>query len=114
MDLNQFWNYGVIYDRANEFNPAISMPYEPGSVVKILTMAAALDSGIATPGTTYLDTGSILVGGATIQNWDQEPWGVQDMTGCLQHSLNVCMATLSRKWARTLFIVTWIILVWVI
>lgn len=95
MDLNQFWNYGTIYDNASEFNPAISMPYEPGSVVKILTMAAALDTGTVTPATTYLDTGSILVGGATIQNWDQEPWGVQDMIGCLQHSLNVCMATLS-------------------
>jgi len=97
MDLNQFWNYGSIYNRANEFNPAVSMPYEPGSVIKILTMAAALDSGAVIPGTTYLDTGSILVGGATIQNWNQEPWGVQDMTGCLQHSLNVCMATLSTQ-----------------
>jgi len=97
MDLNQFWNYGTIYNNASEFNPAISMPYEPGSVVKILTMAAALDTGTVTPATTYLDTGSILVGGANIQNWDQEPWGVQDMVGCLQHSLNVCMATLSTQ-----------------
>jgi cell division protein FtsI/penicillin-binding protein 2 len=97
MDLNQFWNYGTIYDNASEFNLAISKPYEPGSVTKILTMAAALDSGTVTPGTTYLDTGAILVGGATIQNWNQEPWGLQDMTGCLQHSLNVCMATLSTK-----------------
>jgi len=97
MDLNEFWNYATIYDNATEFNPAISMPYEPGSVTKILTMAAALDSGSVTPGTTYLDTGSILVGGAIIQNWNQEPWGVQDMTGCLQHSLNVCMATLSNQ-----------------
>ncbi len=97
MDLNQFWNYGTIYTNASEFNPAISMPYEPGSVIKILTMAAALDSGATTPGTTYLDTGSILVGGWTIQNWDQEPWGLQDMTGCLQHSLNVCMAMLSTE-----------------
>lgn len=95
MDLNQFWNYGAIYNNASEFNPAISMPYEPGSVMKVLTMAAALDSGTATPGRTYIDTGSILVGGATIQNWDQQPWGLQDMTGCLQHSLNVCMAMLS-------------------
>jgi len=63
MDLNQFWNYGTIYNNASEFNPAISMPYEPGSVTKILTMAAALDSGTVTPGTTYLDTGAILVGG---------------------------------------------------
>ncbi len=97
MDLNQFWNYGVIFDQASEFNPAISKPYEPGSVTKILTMAAALDSGTVTPATSYLDTGSILVGGATIKNWNQEPWGLQDMTGCLQHSLNVCMATLSSQ-----------------
>lgn len=97
MDLNEFWNYGVIYDNASEFNPAVSMPYEPGSVIKILTMAAALDTGTVSPNTTYLDTGSILVGGATIQNWNQEPWGVQDMTGCLQHSLNVCMATISTQ-----------------
>ena len=97
MDLNQFWEYGTVYDNASDYNRAISMPYEPGSVVKILTMAAALDSGTVTPGTTYLDTGSILVGGAMIQNWDQAPWGVQDMTGCLQHSLNICMATLSTS-----------------
>ena len=103
MDLNQFWNYGTIYNTASEFNTAISTPYEPGSVVKILTMAAALDSGSVVPGTTYLDTGSILVGGATIQNWDQSPWGLQDMTGCLQHSLNVCMAMLSTNMGATNF-----------
>jgi cell division protein FtsI/penicillin-binding protein 2 len=103
MDLNQFWNYGTIYNNASEFNPAISMPYEPGSVTKILTMAAALDSGTVTPSTTYLDTGSVLVGGATIQNWNQEPWGVQDMTGCLQHSLNVCMATISTQMGAEIF-----------
>jgi cell division protein FtsI/penicillin-binding protein 2 len=103
MDLNQFWNYGTVYHNATEFNRAISMPYEPGSVDKILTMAAALDSGTVTPGTTYLDTGSILVGGAIIQNWNQEPWGMQDMTGCLQHSLNVCMATISTKMGAETF-----------
>ena len=103
MDLNQFWNYGMIYTNASEFNRAISYPYEPGSVFKILTMAAALDSGTVTPNTTYLDTGSILVGGATIQNWDLEPWGLQDMTGCLQHSLNVCLAMVSTKMGASTF-----------
>jgi cell division protein FtsI/penicillin-binding protein 2 len=97
MDLNQFWNYGVIYQNASEFNPAISMPYEPGSVTKILTMAAALDSGAVFPGTQFLDTGEILVGGATIRNWNNEAWGMQDMTGCLQHSLNVCLAWVSTQ-----------------
>jgi cell division protein FtsI/penicillin-binding protein 2 len=97
MNLNEFWNYGAIYDNASEFNPAISKPYEPGSVSKILTMAAALNNGTVTPGTQYLDTGSILVGGATIENWDDEAWGQQDMTGCLQHSLNVCLAWVATE-----------------
>lgn len=97
MDLNKFWNYETIYSNAAQFNPAISMPYEPGSVLKIFTMAAALDSGAVTPGTTYLDTGSILIGGVTIHNWDRQPWGVQNMLGCLQHSLNVCMVTIALQ-----------------
>lgn len=97
MNLNEFWNYDSIYNNATEFNPVISKTYEPGSVVKILTMAAALDSNTVTPSTTYLDTGSVLIGGVTIQNWDRNPWGIQDMVGCLQHSLNVCMVTLSTQ-----------------
>ena len=97
MDLNQFWNYGAIFQNASEFNRAISMPYEPGSVFKIFTMAAALESGAVVPSTPFLDTGQILVGGATIRNWNGEAWGVQDMTGCLQHSLNVCLAWVSKE-----------------
>ncbi len=97
MDLNKFWDYGVVYENASDFNPAISKPYEPGSVIKILTMAAALDSQTAVRSTRYLDTGAILVGGVEIRNWDNNAWGDQDMTGCLQHSLNVCMAWLSTQ-----------------
>ena len=97
MDLNQFWNYPYIYDQSYKFNPAISMQYEPGSVFKILTMAAGLDTGTVTPGTYFNDTGAIEVGGALIQNWDRRPWGTQDMIGCLQHSLNVCHAWISTS-----------------
>ncbi|MFZ5822611.1 MAG: peptidoglycan D,D-transpeptidase FtsI family protein [Chloroflexota bacterium] len=97
MDLNAFWDYGSIYNTASEFNRAVAMPYEPGSVIKVLTMAAALDSGLVTPETTYLDTGSIQVGGSTIKNWNEEAWGLQNMVGCLQHSLNVCMAWLATQ-----------------
>jgi cell division protein FtsI/penicillin-binding protein 2 len=103
MDLNQFWNYDTIYDKDNQFNPAISTPYEPGSVTKILTMAAALDTNTVTPNTTYLDTGSILIGGVTIQNWDRQPWGMQSMVGCLQHSLNVCMVTITDRMGAGVF-----------
>ncbi len=103
MNLNEFWNYGTVYNTASDFNQAISTPYEPGSVMKILTMAAALDSGIVGANTPFLDTGSIMVGGATIQNWNREAWGPQDMVGCLQHSLNVCMAYLSTTMGAETF-----------
>ncbi len=103
MDPAQFWNYGSIYDNASEFDRAVSMPYEPGSVLKILTMAGALDSGTVTPKTPFLDTGAIMVGGATIRNWDDAAWGPQDMTGCLQHSLNVCLAWISTKMGAQTF-----------
>jgi cell division protein FtsI/penicillin-binding protein 2 len=96
MDPNQFWNYGAVYNNASEFDRAVGMPYEPGSVIKVLTMAAALDSGAVNPSTPFLDTGAILIGGATIRNWDNQAWGQQDMVGCLQHSLNVCLAWVSE------------------
>lgn len=103
MDLNQFWNYNVVYPNATDFNPVISKTYEPGSVLKVLTMAAALDSNTVTPNTTYLDTGAILIGGVTIQNWDRNPWGIQNMVGCLQHSLNVCMVTIASQMGANTF-----------
>ncbi|HEX8991257.1 MAG TPA: penicillin-binding protein 2 [Anaerolineales bacterium] len=97
MDPSQFWNYSKTYHNASEFDRAISMPYEPGSVLKVLTMAAALDTGTVRPNTPFLDTGAIMVGGATIRNWDDAAWGQQDMIGCLQHSLNVCLAWVSTQ-----------------
>ncbi len=103
LNLNEFWNYDKYYRQAYQFNPAIAMQYEPGSVFKVLTMAAALDSGLVTPSTTFYDTGLIVVGGVPIQNWNRRPWGEQTMQGCLQYSLNVCMAWLSTSMGKETF-----------
>lgn len=97
MDLNNYSNYFSLYDNGSQYNRSIGTAYEPGSVMKILTMAAAIDAGTVTPQTTYVDTGAIQVGGITIRNWNRDAWGQQDMTGCLQHSLNVCMAWISTQ-----------------
>lgn len=103
LNLNEFWKYGEFFEESYEFNPAISMQYEPGSVFKILTMAAGLDTGTVVPSTIYTDTGGIVVGDVLIQNWDRRPWGPQDMIGCLQHSLNVCHAWISSTLGRDVF-----------
>jgi len=69
-------------------NPVVSDLYEPGSVMKTITAAAAIDKGVVTPGTSYYDSGSIDVYGVTIKNWDDQVYGYQTMTGVLQHSIN--------------------------
>jgi cell division protein FtsI/penicillin-binding protein 2 len=97
LDLNEFWQYDEIFTDSTPFNRAISKTYEPGSVFKVLTMASALDSGAVKPDTSFLDTGSIEVGGNIIHNWDRGAWGPQTMLGCMQHSLNVCLAWVATE-----------------
>jgi len=97
MNLNEYWKSSELYPQGSMFNRAIGMTYEPGSVFKVLTMAAALDAGVVKPDTTFLDTGYIEVGGVGIYNWDRSAWGTQDMIGCLQHSLNVCLSWVATQ-----------------
>ena len=69
-------------------NRAVTDLYEPGSVMKVVTMATAVDLGLVTPNTTYEDTGVAYVAGATIRNWDFSTNGTTTMTQLLQKSLN--------------------------
>lgn len=103
MDLNKYWDYGKVFPGATTFDKAVSQTYEPGSVFKVLTMAAGLDSGAVKPGTEFLDTGTFEIGGVYIHNWNSGAWGPQNMTGCLQHSLNVCLAWIASKTGPTRF-----------
>ncbi|HZU86857.1 MAG TPA: penicillin-binding protein 2, partial [Anaerolineaceae bacterium] len=103
MDLNRYWEVNKVFPVPQFFNRAIGQPLEPGSVFKILTMASALDSGAVTPATTYVDTGIEYVGGIPIFNWDGGAYGEQDMTGCLQHSLNTCLSHIAKEIGATRF-----------
>ena len=76
------------------FHPIVSKQFEPGSVMKLITMAAALDSGAATPESTYYDSGELFVGGHRTVNWTRLAHGNVDMTTLLAQSLNVGAATL--------------------
>jgi len=97
MDLNEYWKYDQIYTNSTPFNRAVSQAYEPGSVYKVLTMAAGLDSGAVSVDTTFVDTGVFEIGGAFIYNWNSGAWGPQTMQGCMQHSLNVCLAWIASQ-----------------
>lgn len=103
MNLNRFWEYGSILNSSVPFNRAVSKVYEPGSVFKVLTMAAALDSKTVTPDTVFVDTGRIEIGGIFINNWNWGAWGPQTMLGCMQHSLNVCLTWVAKQMGSEIF-----------
>jgi cell division protein FtsI/penicillin-binding protein 2 len=103
LDPNKYWEINKLFDNAAYFNRAVSTTYEPGSVFKVLTMASALDSGVVTPETPFLDTGEFEIGGAVIRNWDGNAWGEQNMIGCMQHSLNVCLSWVAKQMGPKIF-----------
>jgi cell division protein FtsI/penicillin-binding protein 2 len=84
-------------------NSAVSAQYEPGSVFKIITAAAALDSGVVTPTQKLTDSGSIAVGQRVILNSDRAGHGQVDMTEALARSLNVITAQWSQLMGQRQF-----------
>ncbi|MBX7112424.1 MAG: penicillin-binding protein 2 [Dehalococcoidia bacterium] len=76
-------------------NRAITDLYEPGSVIKTLTTATAIDLGRVTPESTYVDTGEVRIGDATIKNWDFSANGPTTVRQYLQKSLNTGSVWLS-------------------
>jgi cell division protein FtsI/penicillin-binding protein 2 len=77
-------------------NRAITDLYEPGSVFKTITMAAALDAGLVSPDSVYVDEGVAHISGWTIVNWDYAAHGTQTATQILVKSLNTGAVWLSE------------------
>ncbi|MEX2143620.1 MAG: penicillin-binding protein 2 [Anaerolineales bacterium] len=97
LDLNDYQDYVNIFTDSKPFNRAVGEIYEPGSIFKVVTMAAAIDLGLVTPDTIIIDRGVFNFGGISIRNWNGQAWGEQTMLGCLQHSLNVCLAEIGSR-----------------
>lgn len=98
---------------ANQFNtadpahfrdPVVSDLYEPGSVMKVVTLAGALDQGKITPETTIQDPGYVVVGGTTLHDWDLQAHGTVTMTRVLEDSLNVGAVRAEQTEGQTAFL----------
>src|SRR2546429_3970750 len=83
---------------ANEFNPTdpalfkdniVGSVYEPGSVMKVVTLSGAMNAGAIAPDTVINDPGVLSVGGYRIYDWDRRNHGNVDYTYVLAHSLNL-------------------------
>ncbi len=92
-DPNNYSTYSI----GRFLNPANAAIYEPGSVFKVLTMAAALDAYKVKSDTRYYDTGELVLNGKTIKNWDLKAHGSITMTEVIERSINTGVAFAERQ-----------------
>ncbi|KRM56604.1 penicillin-binding transpeptidase domain-containing protein [Lacticaseibacillus sharpeae] len=69
--------------------------YEPGSVMKIMTLAAAINSGNYHPN-EYYKSGQIKVDGATLSDWNKAGWGMIPLSQAFTRSSNVGMVKIEQ------------------
>ena len=80
-------------------NRCISDGYEPGSTFKVLTMAAALDSGSITLDTNFHCSGAEQIPGRSqlLHCWRSAGHGAQKTANALQNSCNLAFAHIALK-----------------
>jgi len=76
---------------------AISWSFEPGSTMKAITIAAAIDQGVVTPNTTYVDKGCTVIGGRSLCNAQGKSYGTSTVTQILEHSANAGAVFVAQK-----------------
>lgn len=84
-------------------NPAVAQIYEPGSVFKVITMAAGLASGYITPKSSFQDEGYLVVSGKRIRNAERKTYGTVTAEEALARSINVVSAAISLKMGAETF-----------
>lgn len=85
-------------------NPALSSQYEPGSVLKTLTVSAGIDAGVIEPD-TQCDSceGPRQIGKYTIRTWNDEYHPDITMSDALAKSDNVAMIFIAEKLGEDTF-----------
>ena len=76
---------------------AIAWPYEPGSTMKAVTIAAALNEKVVKPTDWYNDVGYTVVGGRRLNNALGKAYGPTTVTGILERSLNAGAAWVGQR-----------------
>lgn len=84
-------------------NPLVQNVYEMGSIIKPLTMAAGIDSGVVNANTKYEDKGYLTLNTKTIYNFDKKGRGLVDMQEVLSQSLNTGVAYVANKMGNDAF-----------
>ena len=78
-------------------NKAISDPYEPGSVFKIVTAAGAVDNNLVNINDHFFCSGELQVADRTISCWKHGGHGDQDFIQGMQNSCNPVFMTIGQR-----------------
>ncbi|MFD3747558.1 peptidoglycan D,D-transpeptidase FtsI family protein [Nocardia sp. NPDC058633] len=78
-------------------NPSVAEPFEPGSVNKIVTAAAAIEYGVTTPDEVLQVPGSIRMSGVTVNDAWQHDVAPYTTTGIFGKSSNVGTLMLAQR-----------------
>lgn len=70
-------------------NRPLQAQYPPGSIFKLVVMAAGLETGALTPNTTFFCPGQFRLGRFTYDDWKKEGHGQQDLMQAISNSCNV-------------------------
>ncbi len=84
-------------DNSPLFNRATQAGYVPGSTMKVVTAAAALDSGQFTPESTVVGKSPINVSGVPLKNFSDAQFGAITLTTALTNSVNTVWAQVAEK-----------------
>lgn len=84
-------------------NSAVSNPFEPGSVAKIITAAAAIEDGVTTPDEVLQVPGSIEMAGVTVKDAWEHGTEAFTTTGVFGKSSNVGTLMLAERLGQDRF-----------
>lgn len=78
-------------------NRATQSSYTPGSAFKVVTAAAALDSGKFNPQSTVNGNSGLPISGVPLRNFGGRDWGSVTLTTALTNSVNTAWATVAES-----------------
>ena len=84
-------------ENAPLFDRTTQALYTPGSTFKVVTLAAALESGVATLDSVYAAPASIEIGGGQVTNYNMADYGELDLRTAFAYSSNTVFGQLATQ-----------------